>query len=69
MVYIQTLKQMPLNKLKMGKSANKYYLDILLSNIDERIIEIESKYKSSSEKQIAYKTILEQISKLNKSKL
>tara|TARA_R110002020_G_scaffold269583_1_gene484883 strand:+ start:188 stop:349 length:162 start_codon:yes stop_codon:yes gene_type:complete len=53
----------------MGKSANKYYLDILLSNIDERIIEIESKYKSSSEKQIAYKTILEQISKLNKTKL
>jgi len=67
MVYIQMLKQTPLNKLKMGKSANKYYLDILLSNIDERIIEIESKYKSSSEKQIAYKTILEQISKLNKN--
>jgi len=67
MVFTQTLKQMRLNKLKMGKSANKYYLDILLSNIDERIIEIESKYKSSSEKQIAYKTILEQISKLNKN--
>jgi hypothetical protein len=67
MVFTQTLKQTPLNKLKMGKSANKYYLDILLSNIDERIIEIESKYKSSSEKQIAYKTILEQISKLNKN--
>ena len=67
MVFTQMLKQTHLNKLKMGKSANKYYLDILLSNIDERIIEIESKYKSSSEKQIAYKTILEQISKLNKN--
>lgn len=67
MVFTQTLKQTPLNKLKMDNTSEKYYLNILLSTIDQRIILIEDECKTSSEKKIAYKTILEQISKLNKS--
>ena len=63
MVSIQMLKLMPLNKLKMDNTFEQYYLNILLSTIDERIIKIEDECKTSSEKKIAYKTILEQISK------
>lgn len=47
----------------MDNTSEQYYLNILLSTIDERIILIEAGYKTSSEKKIAYKTILEQISK------
>jgi len=54
---------MTLNKIKMDNTFEQYYLNILLSTIDERIIKIEDECKTSSEKKIAYKTILEQISK------
>jgi len=67
MVFTQTLKQTPLNKLKMIETFEEYYLNILLSTIDERIIEIEERCKTSSEKKIAYKTLLEQISKQHKN--
>jgi len=63
MVSIQKLKLMTLNKIKMDNTFEQYYLNILLSTIDERIIKIEDECKTSSEKKIAYKTILEQISK------
>ena len=63
MASIQKLKLMTLNKLKMDNTFEQYYLNILLSTIDERIIKIEDECKTSSEKKIAYKTILEQISK------
>lgn len=63
MEFIQKLKLMTLNKIKMDNTFEQYYLNILLSTIDERIIKIEDECKTSSEKKIAYKTILEQISK------
>jgi len=63
MASIQKLKLMTLNKIKMDNTFEQYYLNILLSTIDERIIKIEDECKTSSEKKIAYKTILEQISK------
>jgi hypothetical protein len=63
MEFIQKLKLMTLNNLKMIETFEEYYLNILLSTIDERIIEIEDECKTSSEKKIAYKTLLEQISK------
>jgi len=63
MVSIQKLKLMTLNKIKMDNTFEQYYLNILLSTIDERIIKIEDECKTSIEKKIAYKTILEQISK------
>ena len=63
MEFIQKLKLMTLNKIKMDNTSEQYYLNILLSTIDERIILIEAGYKTSSEKKIAYKTLLEQISK------
>lgn len=67
MVFTQMLKLMPLNKLKMDNTCEQYYLNILLSTIDERIILIEAGCKTSSEKKIAYKTLLEQISKQHKN--
>ena len=67
MVFTQMLKLMPLNKLKMDNTCEQYYLNILLSTIDERIIKIEDECKTSSEKKIAYKTLLEQISKQHKN--
>ena len=66
MVFTQMLKLMPLNKLKMDNTSEQYYLNILLSTIDQRIILIEDECKTSSEKKIAYKTLLEQISKQHK---
>ena len=63
MEFIQKLKLMTLNKIKMDNTFEQYSLNILLSTIDERIIKIEDECKTSSEKKIAYKTILEQISK------
>ena len=51
----------------MIETFEQYYLKILLSTIDERIIEIEKRCKTSSEKKIAYKTLLEQISKQYKN--
>lgn len=67
MVYIQKLKLMTLNKIKMDNTCDQYYLNILLSTIDQRIILIEDECKTSSEKKIAYKTLLEQISKQHKN--
>lgn len=67
MVSIQKLKLMTLNKLKMDNTSEQYYLNILLSTIDQRIILIEDECKTSSEKKIAYKTLLEQISKQHKN--
>jgi len=51
----------------MIETFEQYYLNILLSTIDERIIEIEKRCKTSSEKKTAYKTLLEQISKQYKN--
>ena len=67
MVSIQKLKLMTLNKIKMDNTSEQYYLNILLSTIDQRIILIEDECKTSSEKKIAYKTLLEQISKQHKN--
>jgi len=67
MVSIQKLKLMTLNKIKMDNTCEQYYLNILLSTIDQRIILIEDECKTSSEKKIAYKTLLEQISKQHKN--
>ena len=67
MASIQKLKLMTLNKIKMDNTFEQYYLNILLSTIDERIIKIEDECKTSSEKKIAYKTLLEQISKQHKN--
>ncbi len=50
----------------MDNTSEQYYLNILLSTIDQRIILIEDECKTSSEKKIAYKTLLEQISKQHK---
>lgn len=51
----------------MDNTCEQYYLNILLSTIDQRIILIEDECKTSSEKKIAYKTLLEQISKQHKN--
>ena len=67
MEFIQKLKLMTLNKIKMDNTSEQYYLNILLSTIDQRIILIEDECKTSSEKKIAYKTLLEQISKQHKN--
>ncbi len=51
----------------MDNTSEQYYLNILLSTIDQRIILIEDECKTLSEKKIAYKTLLEQISKQHKN--
>ncbi len=62
MVFIQTLKQTHLNDKIMSKEGHKYFLNVMLSNINKRIIEIETSKAKAEEKVIRYRTILEQIS-------
>ena len=52
----------------MNKEGHKYFLNVMLSNINKRIIEIETSKAKAEEKVIRYITILEQISEqYNKS--
>ena len=51
------------------KQGHTYFLNVLLSNIRKRIVEIETSTAKAEEKLIRYKTILEQVSEqYNKSK-
>ena len=53
----------------MNKQGHKYFLNVMLSNINKRIIEIETSKAKAEEKVIRYRTILEQISEqYNKSR-
>ena len=50
------------------KQGHKYFLNVLLSTINKRMLEVEENYKDERSKYIAYKLILEQISEqYNKS--
>ena len=52
------------------KQGHKYFLNVLLSNIQKRIIEVETSNEKAQEKVIRYRTILEQISEqYNKSQI
>tara|TARA_R110002020_G_scaffold158216_6_gene341301 strand:- start:625 stop:819 length:195 start_codon:yes stop_codon:yes gene_type:complete len=54
------------NKMKQGHT---YFLNVMLSTINKRMLEVEEAYKDEASKYIAYKTMLEQISEqYNKSK-
>ncbi len=55
------LKPMRLKKVTMDNSGNKYFLNVLLSTIDERLKDIEIEYQNPNEKYVALRTILEQI--------
>lgn len=48
------------------KEAYKYFLNVMLSDINKRMLEIEETYKDERQKYIAYKTILQHISELYK---
>lgn len=51
------------------KQGHTYFLNVMLSTINKRMLEIEEAYKDEARKCIAYKTMLEQISEqYNKSK-
>jgi len=45
----------------MDNTGNKYFLNVLLSTIDERLKDIEIEYQNPNEKYVALRTILEQI--------
>ena len=45
----------------MNNTGNKYFLNVLLSTIEERLKDIEIEYQHPNEKYIALRTILEQI--------
>ena len=50
------------------KQGHKYFLNVILSNIQKRIVEIETSTAKAEDKVIRYRTILEQISEqYNKS--
>jgi len=50
------------------KQGHKYFLNVMLSTINKRMLEVEETYKDERSKYIAYKTMLEDISeKYNKS--
>ena len=67
MVFILMLRQTHLKNNKM-KKGHKYFLNVMLSTINKRMLEVEETYKDERSKYIAYKTILEQISEqYNKS--
>ena len=55
------LKRMHLKKVTMDNTGNKYFLNVLLSTIDERLKDIEIEYQNPNEKYVALRTILEQI--------
>ena len=49
--------------------GHKYFLNVMLSTINKRMLDVEEAYKDEASKYIAYKTMLEQISEqYNKSK-
>ncbi len=67
MVFILMLRQTHLKNNKM-KKGHKYFLNVMLSTINKRMLEVEETYKDERSKYIAYKTILKQISEqYNKS--
>ena len=55
------LKRTHLKKVTMDNTGNKYFLNVLLSTIDERLKDIEIEYQNPNEKYVALRTILEQI--------
>ena len=61
MAFIQMLKPMHLKRETMNNTGNKYFLNVLLSTIEERLKDIEIEYQNPNEKYIALRTILEQI--------
>jgi hypothetical protein len=44
------------------RDSNKYFLNVMLSTLDERLKDIEIYYSNPIDKNIAMRTILEQIS-------
>ena len=46
------------------KQGYKYFLNLMLSTINKRMLEVEEAYKDERSKYIAYKTMLEHISEL-----
>jgi hypothetical protein len=46
---------------------DNYFLNVLLSTIDERLKDIEIEYQNPNEKYVALRTILEQISEQYKT--
>lgn len=55
------LKPMHLKRVTMDNTGNKYFLNVLLSTIGERLKDIEIEYQNPNEKYVALRTILEQI--------
>jgi hypothetical protein len=62
MASIQMLKLMHLKKETMVNKGHKYFLNVMLSTLDERLKDIEIEYTNPNDKYVALRTILEQIS-------
>ncbi len=62
MVSIRMLKLMHLKKETMVNEGHKYFLNVMLSTLDERLKDVEIEYTNPNDKYVALRTILEQIS-------
>ena len=62
MVSIRMLRLTHLKKETMVNEGHKYFLNVMLSTLEERLKDIEIEYTNPNDKYVALRTILEQIS-------